>query len=203
MVGLRFRLYIRPRCDFLKKSLEIPHNLTVDEPPLVLTVSNNGADASIKLHDSDIFNNIVLLTNHKHLSDHGIDTGAIFTCGGLSFALIWTKKSIFLFDSHFRASDCNQVANVKVILMKFASTKDVDSFITTFYKSIIGDTRALHNLYVDIDILDKNCYPSLHPAKKLTNKAIATNSDFVKTGLIQDKYKSGKTFRSKKAVPKT
>ena len=78
--------------------------------------------ASIKLHDSDIFNSIVLLSNHKHLSDYGIDTGAIFTCGGLSFALIWTEKSIFLFDSHFRASDCNQVANVKVILMKCAST---------------------------------------------------------------------------------
>ena len=96
-----------------------------------LNVGNSDIEASLKLDHSDIFNNTDLFSTHKHLSDYEIDTGAIFTCGGLSFALIWKKKSIFLFESHSRTSDGNQAANGQAILLKFAYTRDFKNFIIT------------------------------------------------------------------------
>ena len=184
------------------KSLGIRTLLAADELPLFLNVGNSDIEASIKLHYSDNFNNIDLFSNHKHLSDYEIGTGAIFTCGGLSFALIWKKKFIFLFDSHSRTSDGNQAANGQAILLKFASIRDVNNFIITFYKRIIQDTKTLQYdiLYVNIDILDNDCFPSLHPVQKLANKVNTTNTDFVKTGLVHENYESEITFRSKKAV---
>ena len=159
--------YILDKGDFLMKSLGISHVLAVDKLPLFLNVRSSDIEASMKLHYSNIFNNIDLFSNHKHLSDNEIGTGAIFTCGGLSFALIWKKKYIFLFDLHSCTSDGNQAAHGNAILLKFASIRDVNNFIIIFYKKIIQDITALQYdiLYVNTDILDINCFPSLNPGK--------------------------------------
>ena len=109
--------YILDQGDFFMRSLGIPDTLAA-ELPLFLNVGNNDIETSMKLYYSDIFNNINLLSNHKHLSDYEIGIGAIFTWGGLSFAIIWKKKSIFLFDPHSHPGDGNQPVNDKVILMK-------------------------------------------------------------------------------------
>ena len=53
---------------------------------------------------SDLINNIDLFIHPKHLNPDEIGNGATFTCAGFSFALIWTKKTIFVFDSHSRNS---------------------------------------------------------------------------------------------------
>ena len=193
--------YILDHGDFLMKLLGTPHTLTV-ELPLFLNVENNNIEASIKIHYSDIFNNIDLFSNHKHLSDYENGIGAIFTCGSLSFAIIWKKKSIFLFDPHSHPSDGNEAVNNKAILMKFAPIRYVNEFIIPFYKIFIQDTATLQYdiLYVNIDIFENWCFPSLDPVQKLTNKAIATNTDFVKTDTAHEKYESGATLCSKWTV---
>ena len=49
---------------------------------------------------SNIFNNDLFAHQKDFLSSDDIGNGAIFTCAGLSFALIWHKTSVFVFDSH-------------------------------------------------------------------------------------------------------
>ena len=49
-----------------------------------------------------IFNNDLFAHQKDFLSSDDIGNGTIFTCAGLSFALIWHKTSIFVFDSHSR-----------------------------------------------------------------------------------------------------
>ena len=51
---------------------------------------------------SNIFNNDLFAHQKDFLSSDDIGNGAIFTCADLSFALVWHKISVFLFDSHSR-----------------------------------------------------------------------------------------------------
>ena len=51
---------------------------------------------------SGIFNNDLFAHQKDFLSSDDIGNGAIFTCADLSFALVWHKTSVFLFDSHSR-----------------------------------------------------------------------------------------------------
>ena len=67
--------------------------LAVDELPLSLNLK--GCDLEVTM-----FSKIDLFIDHKKLSSTEVGNGAIFTCVGISFALIWGKKSVFLFDSH-------------------------------------------------------------------------------------------------------
>ena len=56
---------------------------------------------------------------------------------------LWKKKSIFLFDPHSRTSDGNQAENGQVVLLEFASIRDVNNFIIAFYKRIMQDITTL------------------------------------------------------------
>ena len=49
---------------------------------------------------SSIFNNDLFANRKDCLSSDDIGNDAIFTCAGLSFALVWHKTSVFVFDSH-------------------------------------------------------------------------------------------------------
>ena len=49
---------------------------------------------------SSIFNNDLFANWKDFLSSDDTGNGAIFTCAGLSFALVWHKTSVFVFDSH-------------------------------------------------------------------------------------------------------
>ena len=51
---------------------------------------------------SGIFNNDLFAHRKDFLSSDDIGNGAISTCAGLSFAPIWHKTSVFVFDSHSR-----------------------------------------------------------------------------------------------------
>ena len=51
-------------------------------------------------HQSDLLIKIDLFIHHKRLTPDETGNGRIFTCVGFSFAQIWTKKSMFAFDSH-------------------------------------------------------------------------------------------------------
>ena len=56
-------------------------------------------------HYSNRFSKFDLFIDNKELSSTEIGNGAIFTCAGISFALIWGTKSVFLFDSPSRNSE--------------------------------------------------------------------------------------------------
>ena len=61
---------------------------------------------------SGIFNNDLFAHQKDFLSSDDIGNGAIFTCADLSFALVWHKTSVFLFDSHSRDRNGHDISMV-------------------------------------------------------------------------------------------
>ena len=102
-------------------------------------------DIKLKMlqHHSDLFNNIDLLIHHKRLTPNEIGNGAIFTCAGFSFALIWTKKFIFVFDSHSRNSQGVHTPNGQSVLLEFRSIKAFNLFIMTYFEKNYDGTSTL------------------------------------------------------------
>ena len=74
--------------------------LAVDELPLSLKLKGCDLEVTMLEPYSNRFSKFDLFTDHKKLSSTEAGNGAIFTCVRISFALIWGKKSAFLFDSH-------------------------------------------------------------------------------------------------------
>ena len=57
-----------------------------------------GSDLEVRMgfRHSGIFNNDLFAHQKDFLSSDDIGNGAIFTCAGLSFALVWHKTSVFV-----------------------------------------------------------------------------------------------------------
>ena len=53
-------------------------------------------EVTIGFCHSGIFNNDLFAHQKDFLSSDDIGNGAIFTCAGLSFALVWHKTSVFV-----------------------------------------------------------------------------------------------------------
>ena len=76
----------------------------LDELPLSVKLKECDLEFTMLQHYSNIFSKFDLSIDHKELSSTKEDNGAIFTCAGISVALIWGKKSVFLVSSHSRNS---------------------------------------------------------------------------------------------------
>ena len=72
--------------------------------------------------------------NHKDLTSPEIGDGAIFRFAGYSFAFIWNKKSIFVFDVHGCINEGQHVSNEKAFLLEFRSIVAVNEFFVKFFK---------------------------------------------------------------------
>ena len=76
----------------------------LDELPLSVKLKECDLEFTMLQHYSNRFSKFDLSIDHKELSSTKEDNGAIFTCTGISVALIWGKKSVFLVSSHSRNS---------------------------------------------------------------------------------------------------
>ena len=65
---------------------------------------------------SGIFNNDLFAHQKDFLSSDDIGNGAVFTCAGLSFALIWHKTSVFVFDSYSHDRNGHHISNGESVL---------------------------------------------------------------------------------------
>ena len=97
--------YIIGQGDNLMKCLGVRKTLAVDELPLSVKLKGCDLEVTMLQHYSNRFSKFDLFIDHKELSSTEVGNGAIFTCAGISFALIWGRKSVFLFDSHSRNSE--------------------------------------------------------------------------------------------------
>lgn len=88
--GIYF-FFPRDRWAFIKSSGTFKA-LPVDELPQSLKIKDCNVEAK-KVYVS-------LFLYQKCLSLNEIGDGAIFSCGGVNFALLWNKNSIFMIDSH-------------------------------------------------------------------------------------------------------
>ena len=113
------------------KSLSLYQALAVDE--LLLSLKIEGSDLEVRMGHRriGIFNNNDLFAHQKDLlSSYDIGNGAIFTCAGLSFALIWYKT--YVFDSHSRDRNGHHISNGQSVLLEFRSVKVLNLFIKLF-----------------------------------------------------------------------
>ena len=114
--------------------------------------------------------NIDLFLHHKRLTPDEIGNGAIFTCAGFSFALIWTKRSIFVFDSHSRNNQGFHIPK-----SEFHSIKELNLFIMKHYEKNYDSTSTLQNdiQYIKVKTSGpaaKNVLDSLKKAKEQTSR---------------------------------
>ena len=92
--------------DELFQSVRINEPLAVDELPLTFSFEGHDISCQRLSHESHLFVDIDnLFKNYRHCNSDQRENGAIFTCGGFSFATIWCVNSFFLFHSHSRNID--------------------------------------------------------------------------------------------------
>ena len=72
---------------------------------------------------SGIFNNDLFAHQKDFLSSDDIGIGAIFICAGLSFALTWHKKFVFVFDSHSRDRNGHNISMANQFFYNFVQQK--------------------------------------------------------------------------------
>ena len=114
-------------------------SLAVDE--FSLTFSHEGHDISCKrlAHESHLFVDIdKLFENYRSYNSNQKDNGAIFTCGGFSFATIWCTNSFYLFDSDSRNIDSFNDPNSRAVLLEFGTMMSLNNFIKFFCGNYTG-----------------------------------------------------------------
>ena len=91
------------------KSLSLFNALAVDEAPLSLKIEGSDLEVRMGFRHSGICNNNDLLAHQKDfISSDAIGNGAIFTCAGLSFALIW--RNLFIIN-YFEKNSANAISS--------------------------------------------------------------------------------------------
>ena len=79
-----------------------------------------------------------LFENYRHFTQRNTSDGAIFTCAGFSVAIMWNKKSVFLFNSHSRNNQGFHYPNGKAALLEFRSMASLNNFLKTFFIENVG-----------------------------------------------------------------
>ena len=104
------------------KSLSLYNALAVDEPPLSLKIEGSDLEVRMGFRHSGICNNNDLLAHQKDfISSDDIGNGAIFTCAGLSFALIWCNLFII---NYFEKNSANAIpSQYDVQFMKIVASE--------------------------------------------------------------------------------
>ena len=174
------------------KSLSLYHALAVDELPLSLKIEGSNLEVRMGFRHSGIFNNDLFAHQKDFLSSDDIGNGAIFTCAGLSFALIWHKTSAFVFDSHSRDRNGQHISNGQSVLLEFRSVKVLNVFIIKYfeknlanatssqydvqYMKIVASETSVQNILESLRQKRKLVHDEL-PRKKIRQNLSKSNSD--------------------------
>ena len=97
---------------------------------------------------SDIFN------HHKDMTSSEIGDDAVFCFARYSFAFIWNKKSIFLFDIHGCIIEGQHVSNEEAFLSEFCSIAAVNQFFVKFFKGKSKSTLQYDIWYIKTERLE-------------------------------------------------
>ena len=113
------------------KMIGIPRALSMNELPHSIEIESNNVEIEMLTEYFGVLGQNELFENHKTTCDIG--NGLIFTTGGFSFSLIWSKNCVFLFDSHSRDNNGAFLSTGSSILLSFKSLIDVQHYIKTEY----------------------------------------------------------------------
>ena len=123
--------YILEKGDAVFKMIGIPRALSMNELPHSIEIESNNVEIEMLTEYFGVLGQNELFENHKTTCDIG--NGLIFTTGGFSFSLIWSKNCVFLFDSHSRDNNGAFLSTGSSILLSFKSLIDVQHYIKTEY----------------------------------------------------------------------
>ena len=172
--------------DELFQSVRINEPLAVDELPLTFSFEGHDISCQRLCHESHLFVDIDnLFENYRHYNSDQMGNGAIFTCGGFSFATIMVCELFFLFDSHNRNIDGFNDPNSRAVLFEFRTMMPLKNFIKSFFENCTGvSLETQHDLqYIGVQISDnlkEEILQSLQRKRKsLHNKVYQTKK---KTG---------------------
>ena len=87
--------YIIGQGDNLMKCLGVHEPLAIDELPSSVKLKGCDLEVTMLQHCSNRFSKFDLFIDHNELSSTEVGNCAIFTCVGITFVLIWGKKSVF------------------------------------------------------------------------------------------------------------
>ena len=128
------------------KSLSLYHALAVDELPLSLKIEASDLEVRMGFRHSGNFNDNDLFAHQKDfLSSDDIGNGTIFTCAGVSFAVIWHKTSVFVFDSYSHDRNGHHISNGESVLLEFSSVKVLNLFIINYFEK--NSANAISSQY--------------------------------------------------------
>ena len=114
---------------------------------LSLSLNIEGFDSEVRMGfcRNSIFNNNDLFAHQKDfISSDDICNSEIFTCAGLSFALICHKTSGFVFDSHNNRNG-HYISYGQSVLLEFRSVKLLNLFIINYFEQNL--TTAISSQY--------------------------------------------------------
>ena len=107
---------------------------TMDDLSSFVVIKEHVAQGQMVLHYRGLYKSSDFFSNHKDLTPSEIGDGAVFRFAGYSFAFIWNKKSIFIFDVHGCVKEGQHVSNEKTFLLEFCSIAAVNEFFVKFFK---------------------------------------------------------------------
>ena len=155
--------------DELFKSVRINKPLAVDELPLTFSFEGHDISCQRLSHESHLFFDIDnSFENHRHYNSDQRGNGAIFTCGGFSFATIWCVNSFFLFDLHSRYIDGFNDPNGRAVLLEFRTVMSLNNFIKSVFENCTGvSLETQYDLqYIGVQILDNMKQKILQPLQR-------------------------------------
>ena len=96
--------------------------------------------------------------NYRHLTQRNTGGGAIFTCAGFRVAIMWSKTSLFLFDSHSRNNQGFHDRNGKATLLEFRWMTSLNNFLKTFFiENVSVSAETQYDLqYISVNVSDEN-----------------------------------------------
>ena len=122
--------------DELFKSVRINKPLAVNELPLTFSFGGHDISCQRLSHETHLFVDIDnLFENYRHYNSGQRGNGAIFACGGFSFATIWYVNSFFLFDSHGRNIDGFNDPTGRAVLLELRTMMSLNNFIKSSFEN--------------------------------------------------------------------
>ena len=167
--------YVLENGDCLYQSLNTNLTLNVDELPRNVTVEEGSLKVILLENETGVMNTTDQLNFLKisFQTKTNTGTGAIFFINGYTFALIWHKLGIFIFDSHIRNEEGFITSDGSSVLLKFKTLDNVQNYIEEVYMlSQNIQVLTCQIQYINIEVRNTDVSLILNSANKIKNRAL-------------------------------
>ena len=170
--------YILEQGDALFKKVNISRALSIDELPQQVLIGNVIVDIEMLGNFYGILGQKDYFKNHNVFNSSNVGNGLIFTTGGYSSSIIWSKNTFVLFDSHSRDRNGCFVSNGTSVTLSFKTLPYVQQYIKSEYSQHIRDfdNTQFEYQYVNIKTDEESINTILNYLKNTKRKAKFSNN---------------------------